>query len=73
MTTRRPADDVTPVATNVSQRVRLLATSVRVSDLCITQPGVVAYLRRMAPDKIELALVHALDVDVGELARRRPG
>ena len=72
MTTRLPADDVTPVAMNVSQRVRLLAASVRVSDLCITQPGIVAYLRGMAPDKVELALVHALDVGVGELARRRP-
>lgn len=72
MSTRPLAEDVTPVAMNVSQRVRLLLTSVRVSDLRITQPDVVAYLRTIAPNKLELALVHALDVGVGELARRQP-
>lgn len=72
MTTRPLADDVTPIAMHVSQRVRTLLTSVRVSDLCITQPGIVTYLRTIAPDKLELALVHALDVGVCELARRRP-
>lgn len=72
MITRPSAEDVAPIAMNVSQRVRLLLTSVRVSDLCITQPAIVTYLRTIAPNKLEIALVHALDVGVGELARRRP-
>jgi hypothetical protein len=50
MTTRPLAHDVTPIAMNVSQRVRLLLTSVSISDFCITQPGVVAYLRTIAPN-----------------------
>ena len=65
--------DLTAVTDDVSQRLRLLTTSLRVSDLCITRPSVVAYFRTFEPDKLELAFVHALDVGVAELlARRRP-
>ena len=65
--------DVSPVTESASQRLRLLSTSVRVSDVCLTRPSVVAYFRTIAPDKLEVAFVHALEVGVAELlARRRP-
>ena len=65
--------DIVAVTEHVSQRVRLLPTSLRVTDICVTRPSVVAYFRTIAPDKLELALVHALEVGVAELlARRRP-
>ena len=67
-------DQLTPLMDDVSpQRVRLRTTSVRVSDVVLTRPTVVAYFRTIAPDKLERALVHALEVGVAELlARRRP-
>jgi hypothetical protein len=65
--------DVTPLSQDVSQRIRLLTTSLRVSDLSITRPDVVAYFRTIAPEKLELAFAHALDVGIAEIqARRRP-
>jgi hypothetical protein len=37
----------------------------------IDRPAIVEYLRTIAPDKLEIALVHALEVGVIELAMRR--
>ena len=72
MMSRTVSDEVMPLAASVVQRVRLSATHARVAELCITRPGVIAYLRTIEPDKLELALLHVLDVGVAELARRRP-
>ncbi len=51
--------------------VEVLATSLRIRDLSIERPAIVAYLRAIAPDKQEIALLHALEVGVTELASRR--
>ena len=65
--------DVTAVTDGISPRLRLLTTSLRASNVCITRPGVVEYFRTIAPEKLELAFVHALEVGVAELiSRRRP-
>jgi hypothetical protein len=44
---------------------------VRIRDLSIERPAIVAYLNALAPDKQAIALVHALEVGVTELALRR--
>jgi hypothetical protein len=54
-----------------NQRVQLLATSMRVRDLNIDRPSILAYLRTIPPDKLEIALVHALEVGVKEIRGRR--
>ena len=51
--------------------VEVLETSMRIHDLSIERPAVVAYLRAIAPDKLEIAIVHALEVGVTEMASRR--
>lgn len=51
--------------------VEVFETSMRIHDLNIERPAIVAYLRAIAPDKQEIALVHALEVGVTELASRR--
>jgi hypothetical protein len=51
--------------------VEVLETSMRIHDLSIERPAIVAYLRTIAPDKQEIALVHALEVGVTEMASRR--
>jgi len=51
--------------------VEVLSNTVRVHDLTIERPAIAAYLEHIAPDKLEIALVHALEVGVTELAARR--
>jgi len=53
------------------RRVEVLETSMRIHDLNIDRPAIVAYLKAIAPDKQEVALMHALEVGVTELASRR--
>ena len=53
------------------QRVQLLATSMRIRDMSIERPLVLAYLQTISPDKLEIALVHALEVGVKEIRGRR--
>ncbi len=52
-------------------KVEVLATSMRIRDLTIERPAIVAYLKAIAPDKQEVALVHALEVGITELIARR--
>jgi hypothetical protein len=51
--------------------VELLSNIVRVHDLTIERPAIAAYLEHIAPDKLEIALVHALEVGITELVARR--
>ena len=51
--------------------VEVLPNSVRIHELTIERAAIAAYLDHIAPDKQEIALVHALEVGVTELAARR--
>jgi hypothetical protein len=51
--------------------VLLSNNTVRIHELMIERPAIAAYLDQIAPDKQEIALVHALDVGVTELVARR--
>jgi hypothetical protein len=51
--------------------VLLSNNTVRIHELTIERPAIAAYLDHIAPDKLEIALVHALDVGVTELVARR--
>jgi hypothetical protein len=55
----------------VDRHVEVLDTSMHIHELCIERPNIIAYLARIAPDKQEIALVHALEVGVTELIARR--
>ena len=46
-------------------------SAVHIHDLSIERPSIVEYLRNIAPGKQEIALLHALEVGVKELAVRR--
>jgi hypothetical protein len=63
------ADTVPPIAAGRS--VEVLETMMRIHELCIERPNIVAYLGKIAPEKQEIALVHALEVGVTELIARR--
>ena len=62
---------VTPLAADLMQRVQVLATTMRIHDLTIEKPEIIEYLRRIAPNKQEIALVHALEVGITEMQARR--
>jgi hypothetical protein len=47
------------------------AATINIQDLRIERPSIVDYLKTITPGKQEIALVHALEVGVTELAARR--
>ena len=61
---------VEPLATT-PERVQVLATSMHIRDLSIERPSIIAYLQNIAPEKLEIALVHALEVGITEMQARR--
>ena len=64
-------DQIGPVAAATERPVQVLTTTMRVQKLIIDRPAVVAYFQGIPADKQEIALVHALEVGVTELAVRR--
>jgi hypothetical protein len=64
-------DQIGPVATITERPVQVLTTTMRVQKLTIDRPAIVAYFQGIPADKQEIALVHALEVGVTELAVRR--
>jgi hypothetical protein len=61
-----------PIAGTTERPVQILGMTVRIH-LTVERPAVAAYLESIAPDKRELALVHALELGVAQvLARRTP-
>ena len=60
-----------PSAAATTGNVEVLSTTMRIHDLRIEQPAIIAYLRAIDPGKQEIALVHAIQVGVTELMARR--
>jgi hypothetical protein len=63
--------DIQPAPAAAGRPVEVLDTMMRIHDLCIERPSIVAYLGRIAPEKQEIALVHAIEVGITELIARR--
>jgi hypothetical protein len=64
-----PSDaSVTPT---MGRPVEVVGTTMRIHELCIERPSIVSYLGKIAPEKQEIALVHALEVGITELIARR--
>jgi hypothetical protein len=51
--------------------VKVLSTKMTIQKLTVERPSIVAYLKNIPADKLEIALVHALEVGVTELVARR--
>ncbi|HEY3045353.1 MAG TPA: hypothetical protein VGJ39_15085 [Vicinamibacterales bacterium] len=64
-------ESLDPVAAETERPIEVLSTTVRVHELTIERPAIAKYLEHIAPDKLEIALVHALEVGVTELVARR--
>jgi len=64
-----PADPSTAPTTD--RPVEVLGSTMRIHELCIERPNIVSYLGKIAPEKQEIALLHALEVGITELIARR--
>jgi hypothetical protein len=62
---------IEPMATSTRRSVQVLSMKMRIQDVSIERPGIVAYFNSIPADKLEIALVHALEVGVAELVARR--
>ena len=71
MTSTGAHEAIEPVAASTTRPVEVLATTMRIQKLTIDRPAVVAYFQNIPAGKQEIALVHALEVGVKELAVRR--
>jgi hypothetical protein len=66
----RSRPELSPIAGTTERSVQVLGMTVRIH-LTMERPAIAAYLENIAPDKREVALVHALDVGVAEVLARR--
>jgi len=64
-------NEETPAAATTDRAVEVVDTMMRIHELCIDRPAIVSYIGKIAPDKQEIALVHALEVGITELIARR--
>jgi hypothetical protein len=64
-------DDSPPVVHTADRSVEVDESAVHIHDLNTERPSIVSYLRNIAPAKQEIALLHALEVGITELAVRR--
>jgi hypothetical protein len=69
---RRMNEQIT-TASEPSDRppVEVLDSMMRIHELCIERPAIVEWLGKIAPDKQQIALVHAIEVGITELIARR--
>ena len=63
--------DVAPLAAALERRVEVRASTVHLSAVTVNRAAVVEYLRTIALDKQEMAVVHAIEVGVAEILSRR--
>ena len=66
-----PAEAIVAVGEPNDQTVLVTEREMRIHDLCIERPAIIAYLQAIPPSKQTIALVHALEVGITELVARR--
>jgi hypothetical protein len=62
---------IEPMAATTRRSIQVLSMKMRIQDVSIERPAIVAYFNGIPADKQEIALVHALEVGVAELLARR--
>ena len=64
-------EEIAPLAAETERSVQVLTTTMRIQNLVIERPALIAYFQGIPADKQEIALVHVLEVGITELAVRR--
>lgn len=60
-----------PTVPAMDRPVEVVGTTMRIHELSTERPSIVSYLGKIAPEKQEIALLHALEVGITELIARR--
>ena len=61
----------TPTPAPAQPHVELQSGKMLIHELAVERPEILEYLRTIAPDKHEIALVHAIEVGVTEIVKRK--
>ena len=64
-------ETIGPVGDVNYQTVEVFEREMRIHELCIERPAIIAYLQTIPAGKQTIALVHALEVGVTEMIARR--
>ncbi len=64
-------NELEPVAGTKETSVQVLSSRMRIHNVNIDRPAIVAYFKNIPTEKQEIALVHALEVGIAELTARR--
>jgi hypothetical protein len=68
----QPAGGATqPARETAGPPVEVLKNGMRINELWVARPDVVAYIGGIAADKREVALIHAIEVGITEIQLRR--
>lgn len=67
----KPLGALVTVATPVQAHLELQTSKIVIHELAVERPDILDYIRTIAPDKQEIALVHAIEVGVMEIMARR--
>ena len=62
---------VTVESIAVTQHVCVHSKAIHIQDLKIERAAIVEHMQKFAPDKLEIALVHAIEVGIIEMQARR--
>jgi len=65
------ASTAKPAREKIAPAVEVLADGLRINEVWVSRQDVIAYIEGIAPDKREVALVHAIEVGVTEILVRR--
>lgn len=65
------SEETLVTATTAERSVEVVGTTMRIHELSIERASIVSYLEKIAPEKQEIALLHALEVGITELIARR--
>ena len=60
-----------PTPTPAQPHVELQSGKMLIHELAVERPEILEYLRTIAPDKHEIALVHAIEVGIMEIMARK--
>ena len=66
-----PTSAAKPAREKIGPAVEVLADGMRIKEVLVSRPDVVAYIEGIAPDKREVALIHAIEVGITEILVRR--
>lgn len=71
VTVATPTATPTPAPAPALPHVELQSGKMLIHELAVERPEILEYLRTIAPDKHAIALVHAIEVGITEIVKRK--